>query len=229
MAQISRADAEQIMREAGWLTQVPEDFREEVLRRSILMRFAAGEAIYNVGDPLGGLYGLVCGTVSIDIAPVGVLPQLVALGAPGHWIGEGCFIDRVPRRLDLRALGEATMFNLPLNMLDQMAARDPDVMHHITVLLMEGVKLLVRVVHDLQKPEADRRIAAVLHRASRIGERPIPLTQAEVGVMANTSRKQVNGALKRFCEAGWLEHSYRTITVINVAALGRFADGDDAA
>lgn len=226
MAQVSRAVAERIMNDTGWLPRVPEGFRAEVLRRSILMHFSAGEVIYRVGDPPGGLYGLVSGTIGINMADAGALPRLVMLGIPGHWTGEGGFLTRTPRRIDLRAVVETNVFHLPLDVLDQMAARDPDVVHHIATLLVVSVEFLMRMVHDLQVPEVDRRIASVLHRTSWIGEVPIPLSQAELGVMANASRKQVNAALKRFTEAGWLQHSYRTITVTDVSALRRFAEGD---
>ena len=57
---------------------------------------------------------------------------------------------------------------------------------------------------------------------------PIPLAQSELAVMANVSRKQVNGALKRFAAAGWLQRSYRSITIRDVEALRRLADGDGA-
>lgn len=227
MAQISRAAAERVMSETGWLTKVPEAFRAEVLRRSILTHFKAGEAVFHLGDQPGGVYGLVTGTVSINVAPAGALPQLIMLGVPGHWTGEGGFLTRTPRRMDLRAVVPTTLLHLPLEAMDQMAARDPDVMHHITSMLVVSVEFLLEVVHDLQKPDADRRIASVLHRSTWIGTLPIPLTQAEVGIMANASRKQVNAALKRFAQAGWLDHSYRNIVVTNAAALRAFAAGED--
>lgn len=216
------------MHDAGWLARVPEGFRAEVLRRSILMHFSAGETIYRVGDPPGGLFGLVSGTMSINMAVAGALPRLVMLGIPGHWTGEGGFLTRTPRRIELRAVVETTVFHLPIEVMDQMAARDIDVVHHIATLLVVSVEFLMRMVHDLQKPDVDRRVASVLHRTSWIGEVPIPLSQAELGVMANASRKQVNATLKRFTEAGWLENSYRSITVNDVVALRRFAEGDDA-
>lgn len=216
------------MHDAGWLARVPEGFRAEVLRRSILMHFSAGETIYRVGDPPGGLFGLVSGTMSINMAVAGALPRLVMLGIPGHWTGEGGFLTRTPRRIELRAVVETTVFHLPIEVMDQMAARDIDVVHHIATLLVVSVEFLMRMVHDLQKPDVDRRVASVLHRTSWIGEVPIPLSQAELGVMANASRKQVNATLKRFTEAGWLENSYRSITVTDVVALRRFAEGDDA-
>lgn len=226
MRQISRVEADTIMGERGWLPLLPKAFQTAVLQRSILQQFAPGETVFRLDDPAGGVYGLVAGTVSISLAPAGATPRLILLGAPGYWTGEGCFLTRQPRRGELRALVETTMLHLPLDALDQLAARDPAVVHHVAVMLMMNVEFLFRVIHDLQKPEADRRIASVLQRTTWIGETPIPLTQNEVGIMANASRKQVNAAIKRFSEAGWLSNTYRSITITNPGALRRFAEGD---
>ncbi|MDI9846753.1 Crp/Fnr family transcriptional regulator [Rhodoblastus sp. 17X3] len=228
MRAVSKARAEQIMSERGWLPLVPEAFRTEVLRRSVLMRFAPGDTVFRLGDPAGGIYGLVTGTVSISFAQTGATPRLILLGIPGHWTGEGCFLTRKPRRAEIRAVVKTTMLYLPLDSMDQMAARDPTVVHHVALLLMMTVEILFRVIDDLQRPDVDRRIASVLQRTTWIGEAPIPLTQSEVGVMANASRKQVNAALKRFSEAGWLTNTYRSIHITDPEALRRFAGGDGA-
>ena len=228
MGPISRASAEQLMSERGWLPLVPEAFRAEVLRRSALLHFAPGQPVFHLGDPPGGIYGLVAGTVSVSLAPAGSTPRLILLGVPGHWTGEACFLTRKPRRGELRAVVETTMLHLPLDAMDQMAACDPEVVHHIALILMMSVEFLFRVIHDLQKPEADRRIASVLQRTTWIGEVPIPLTQSDVGIMANASRKQVNAALRRFSEAGWVRNNYRSITITDPGALRRFAEGDGA-
>ncbi|CAH1692733.1 transcriptional regulator, Crp/Fnr family [Hyphomicrobiales bacterium] len=226
MRQISRAEAEQIMSGCGWLPLLPEAFRSEVLRRSTLMHFGPGESVFRLDDPAGGIYGLVTGTVSVSLAPAGATPRLILLGVPGHWTGEGCFLTRKPRRGELRAVVETTMLHLPLDAMDQMASRNPEVVHHVALMLMMSVEFLFRVIHDLQKPEADRRIASVLQRTTWIGEVPIPLTQNEVGIMANASRKQVNAAIRRFAEAGWVTNTYRSITITDPGALRRFAEED---
>lgn len=221
-----KAKAEQIVSSTGWLSPQPAAFRTEVLRRTILEKYAPNEVVYRVGDELGGIYGLISGTVAIRIAPSMAMPLLVHLGAPGWWTGEGCFISRQPRRLEMRAVGEICMLHLPLDAMDQIAARLPQATMCFANILMMNVDLLIRIVHDLQKPEAAKRIASILRRAGSLGDQPIPVSQIELGAMANTSRKQANAALQRFERAGWVSYSYRSIKIINPEALGRFADED---
>lgn len=224
---IKRANAEAILRGSGWLSLQPAAFQEEVLRRSILLHFPAGEVIYRFGDDLGGIFGLAEGTLTINTAPPDRTPQLIHIGALGAWTGEGCFLTRQPRRLELRALVETWMMHLPLDQMDQMAAADPTVTRNFSHILMASVDVLIRVVHDLQIPDTAQRIASVLRRATWIGDRPIPLTQGEIGTMANASRKQVNAALARFVQLGWVKTDYRSITILEVDKLGRFASGEE--
>lgn len=223
---INRDKAETILRQSGWLSLEPPAFQDEVLRRSILLRFPAGEVVYRFGDELGGIFGLVDGALTVNTAPPACIPRLIHIGAPGAWTGEGCFLTRQPRRIELRALIETWMMHLPLGHMDQMAAADPGVVRNFSHILMASAEVLIRVIHDLQKPDAARRIASVLQRATWIGEKPIPLTQSEIGVMANASRKQVNAVLARFSEAGWVKTDYRSITILDVEQLRRFAAED---
>jgi CRP-like cAMP-binding protein len=223
METISREKAEEILSGAGWLPLVPEHFRAEVLRRAMLKQYASGEATYHFGDPIGGIYGLVAGTVAINTSPSTAAPRLIHIGSPGFWTGEGSFLTRQPRRIEMRALVPTTMMHLPLDAMDQMAMHDPNAVRYFALILMVNVDTLIRIVHDLQHADAAQRIAAVLHRATWGVERPVPLSQAELGVMANASRKRVNAVLQRFANAGWITNTYRAITVLDADALSRFA------
>jgi CRP-like cAMP-binding protein len=215
------------MSESGWLSLLPSAFREEVLRRSILLHFSPGQVVFRVGDPVGGMYGLVHGILAINTAPATDTPRLIHLGVPGAWTGEGCFMTRQPRRGEMRALTDTWMMHLPLDAMDKMAARNPELIRFFAICTVLTFDLLVRIIHDLQKPKVDRRIAAVLQRLTWVGPVPIPLTQAELGVMVNASRKQVNATLQRFAADGWITNTYHTITINDAESLRRFASEDD--
>jgi CRP/FNR family cyclic AMP-dependent transcriptional regulator len=222
---IKRDVAESILRQNGWLSYQPEAFRSEVLRRSVLLHFSPGEAIYHFGDDLGGIYGLVSGVVTVNTAPQDEAPRLIHMGVPGAWTGEDSYLIRQPRRLELRALEETWLMHLPLEQMDQMTSADPSVIRNFCQNLMHGVEVLIRIIHDLQTLDPDRRIASVLQRMTWSSERVLA-TQTEIGTMASVSRRQVNAALKRFAENGWVNTSYGSITVLNAEQLRRFAAED---
>lgn len=223
---MTREKADLIMRKGVWLSHVSEAFRNDVLRRALLLKFAPGETVFRYGDPVGGIYGLVTGTLVINTAPPDATPRLIHLGVPGAWTGEGCFMTGQPRRGEMRAFTEIWMMHLPLDTMEQMAARDPNAIRAFGIISILGFDVLIRIIHDLQKREASRRIASVLQRMTWIGDTPIPLSQADLGIMTNTSRQQVNAALQRFVQAGWVQHTYRSITVTNSQALRKYSEED---
>ncbi|WP_322009348.1 Crp/Fnr family transcriptional regulator [Paraburkholderia sp. J12] len=227
MIELDRLDAAQIMTRNGWLARLPVEFQREVLARAILYRFSPRETIYRFGDPPGGIYGLVSGTVTVNTAPPTKAPRLVHLGVPGTWTGEGGFLTRQPRRIELCAATDALLLHVPLSVMDEMAAHDPEVVRYVSLILMMTVDVMIHVIHDLQIRDTTRRIAAVLARANWSGKGNVPLSQTELGLMANASRKQVNAALQYFSGAGWITNSYRAITVLDTDSLRDFSVDPD--
>ena len=95
--------ARDILSSIGWLSRQPESFQDEVFRRLVPVRYAAGDIIYRQGDPLGGIYGVVSGTVIASVAPGKSVPHILHILTPRGWTGEGSFLSREPRRIELRA------------------------------------------------------------------------------------------------------------------------------
>ncbi len=222
---VNLAKARSILTSVGWLSRQPDTFQTEVLRRVELMHFAPGEVIYKLGDPLGGVYGLVEGAVAVTTSPPIAVPRLFHIGAPGSWIGEGAYLSREPRRVGMQAASDTWLMHLPLEAMDQMEKHDPSVVRRFNQILLINLDILVRAFYDLHKPDPFQRIASALRRISQVDGARIPLSQTELGLISNTSRKQVNAALQRFEDVGWLKKRYRSITITNLESLGQFADG----
>jgi len=219
--------ARDILSSVGWLSRQPEDFQDELFRRSMPVRYAAGDVIYRIGDPLGGIYGIVSGAVIASVAPGRSVPHILHMLIPGGWTGEGPFLSREPRRLELRAALDTHAVYLPLEAMDQMAARDPQALRCFVQILMFNLDVVLRASYDLQDPDEQRRIARALRRVMTLENTPIPLAQAALGMLANTSRKTVNAALQRFEKSGWVKRGYRSITITNMKRLAQFAESGD--
>jgi CRP/FNR family transcriptional regulator, cyclic AMP receptor protein len=223
MRELTLTEAKQIVGSRGWLAHLPQAFRERVLDAAVLMTFSPNEPVFRFGDPLGGIYGLARGSVTINASPSNETPRLIQLGIPGAWAGEGCFMTGQPRRVEIRALSEAWLMHVPLREMERLASLDAKAVRAFAAISIFSIDMLFRIVHDLQKRSASRRIASTLDRAAWNGNEPIPLSQADIGIMANASRQQVNAALQRFEKAGWLTNAYRSIAINDVEALRRFA------
>lgn len=216
-----------LLTRVGWLSRQPEAFQEKVLSGLVLRHYAAGETVYRLGGPIGGVYGLVSGSVIVTTAPPHASPRLFHYATAGSWIGEGPFLSREPRRVGLAAVLETWMAYLSLETMDRIAAEDPVAARRFAQILLINTDILVRAFCDIQNPDENRRIAATLCRIGGANDIPIPLTQSELGLMSNASRKQVNSALKHFSEKGWISKSYRTVILHDITGLQAFASGGE--
>jgi len=224
MPSFLRANAENIVCQRGWLSKMPETFRTRLLDNALLLKFEPGQVIFQPGDPAGGIYGLVTGTVIVRTAPASMTPRLIHIAVPGGWAGEDSFLTGQPRRIQLVAQSETWAMHVTLEKMEQMALADPQTIRAFGAISVMSADSLLRIVHDLQKKNVSARIASVLHRMCWTPNAPVTVSQENLSIIANTSRKQVNSTLQRFADAGWLEINYRSITIINPSALQRHAE-----
>ncbi len=224
MAYMSRENAENIVCQRGWLSKMPETFRKRLLQHALLLKFEAGQIIFQPGDPAGGIYGLVAGTVVVSTAPPDSKPRLIHIALPGGWTGEDSFMTGQPRRIELVAQSNTWVMHVPLENMEDMAIHAPENIRAFGVISILSSDSLLRIVHDLQKKSVSARIASVLHRICWTSSTPVCVSQENLSIIANTSRKQVNSTIQQFVAAGWIEISYRSITVINPSALRQYSE-----
>ncbi|EKF63871.1 transcriptional regulatory protein [Serratia plymuthica A30] len=105
-----------------------------------------------------------------------------------------------------------------------MVALNPNDIRAFGTISILASDSLLRIVHDLQKKDVSARIASALHRMSWATDSPVTVSQENLSLITNTSRKQVNSVIQRFVEEGWVETSYRAITVTNPAALRQYSE-----
>lgn len=221
-----RKYAETIVGQRGWLSRTADDFRALLLENAELLKYKPGHVIFAKGDPAGGIYGLVSGTLGIIAAPPYSTPRLIDIAVAGDWIGEESFISGKPRRIGLVAQNETWVFHVSLERMEQMAIQDANNMRAFGVMSILAADSMLRLVHDLQKKSASARVASALHRICWATRTPVTLSQESLGTITTTSRKQVNAIIKRFVDEGWIETGYRSITVLDPAALKNHADED---
>ena len=102
----------EIMRNKGWLSHTPKRFQNEILARSSFCEFKAGHQIYNVGDPPGGMYGLIDGGLAIAVANGERVFDFAHFASAGSWFGEASAFTDMPRRVGLRCTRQSSLLHL---------------------------------------------------------------------------------------------------------------------
>lgn len=216
-----------ILSDYGWLSLASSDFRQSVLDRLTIRKLAGGEALFRAGDREGGLWAIVAGGVRFELPGPQLAPGLTHVATPGFWFGEAPLIGRTPRLFDAYAAGPSVFATVSLSdfraLLDEDAAR----WQWIALLASMNRDLAMGVAADLLLQNPRQRVIAVLLRLSgwRTGPHlppnlaPIHLSQQQLGQISNLSRTVVSAALRDLEERGLIVIGYRSIDVLEGAAL----------
>lgn len=203
----------------GWLAVTPPVFRDQVLSRCILRNAEKGQRLFGRGDPPGGLWGLVSGTVAIEVES-GQETFLGHFAGPGYWIGAGPTITGQDRSVGVVATRASRLLLLPSASFREIAAVDPEAWRWLAVLPMMQSLLAMGVAQDLMiRRPRDRLIAILLRLAACRGPfakadpEVITSTQDEIAAMANLSRTATGKILRELEAIGCLSIGYRSICI----------------
>jgi CRP-like cAMP-binding protein len=224
---MDKTEALQLMSTHGWLSRRPMLFREEIVRRSRLRSFAAGESLYNYGDGLNGMFGVISGQMLVRVPPA---DSIITVVNPGHWLGDATALMREPRWVSLTAGSPLTVLHLSQADFDEMA-RDAENCRHFAINTAESLAEAVNVVANLTQPDSEVRVAQRLltfmgvHGEAR--QSAFSFSQGDLATMCGLSRQTMSKVLAGLVARGIIALHYRRIEVIDVAALQQLAIHDD--
>jgi CRP/FNR family transcriptional regulator, cyclic AMP receptor protein len=210
--------AARIAETIGWLSRQPEGFRAEVIRRSHLRRFEAGEFLYHAGDPPGGVYGLAEGVLTITL-PDG---QIVTVKRPGFWVGETAAMRRQNRIVTLGVAVRSYVLYLPLAEFERMIA-DPAHCRLFATISIEHLDEALSIIGYLMANDPTVRVAGrllMLAQAQAVPEgSAMRLTQSDLAQMCGVSRQTVNKVLTGLGARNVVAAKYGMLTIVNARHL----------
>jgi CRP/FNR family cyclic AMP-dependent transcriptional regulator len=227
LRRVDKTEALQLMTQHGWLSRRPMVFREEVVRRSRLRHYEAGESLYNYGDGLSGMFGLISGQMLMRVPPADTIVNVLR---PGQWVGDATGFIREQRWVSLIAGSQLHVLHLPQAEFDDMV-RDAENCRHFAANTAESLAEAVTVVANLTQPDSEVRVAQRLltfmgvHGATR--QEAFGFSQADLATMCGLSRQTMSKVLAGLAARGIIALHYRRIEVIDVAALQQLAIHDE--
>jgi CRP/FNR family transcriptional regulator, cyclic AMP receptor protein len=229
----NRNDAERLISTTGWLAHCPSALRRDLVSRARLVSFAKDATIYRVEDEPSGIYGLVDGQLRIEFDVFETGEQVAFIVKPGSWVGVASVIHRRQRALTVNCASASTLLFLPIAEFEVLA-KDADNMREFAKLAIENNDMMLSAARDLMNSDIRARIASRLIAISggadvgyeEDGYGQIAITQADLAMVCNVSRKTVNQELAQLENMGVLSRAYRKLFVTDANALQRIAKGD---
>ncbi len=214
--------AHAIVSREGWLSFTPPLFRQTVLARCKLEALKAGATVYSVGDPPGGMYGLVRGHFALSVAPGERGPYVAHFARPGTWFGEAAAFTGQPRRIGLAVTRDSKLLHLPLPAIREIVAADPGAWQFFGLASILHIDVAVGAVDDLLIRDHVKRSIAVLLRLGGCryltppGSSPIDfdLSQEDFAVLTNLARTTAGAVLRTLEGSGHVKVAYRRVSIL---------------
>lgn len=211
----------------GWLSRTPKPFQGQVLQRCLLRKFEPGASIFRKGDPPGGLFGLLSGSLAVDIAPSERGPNMAYFLRPGAWFGGAPAFTGQPRQVDLRATRTTELLYLPLHAINAIIAADSMAWRYFALVGFANLEIAISVCDDLMiRDHTKRFVAMLLHLGGcrlatppGVGPVEIDVGQAELAIMANVARTTAGATLRRLARIGHIDMAYRRIRIADPDGL----------
>ena len=180
--------------------------------------YDVGQLIYMQGTEALQFYYIISGTVKCFISSAHGDERTLTIHQTGDLIGEASFFDRKPRVSSAVATTPCTLITIDRPHLEQVFSQHPDLAINMLEYLARTIRLLSTHV-DGTFLRADQRIARHLFSHPVASDGLIRCTHEEVGSSVGVSRVTVSRVLGEFERQGILETGYRTVKIIDYAAL----------
>jgi CRP/FNR family transcriptional regulator, cyclic AMP receptor protein len=226
MVRHDRESAASVLRQAAWLRGYAPELAEQLLAEGRLVHRAIGEWAQAEGDDRGGLFVVVTGLLHSYFAADAEREVMIGLVGPGAMLGHATRFSGGPRLVTAVCVQPTLLLELSEAALDRVAEQRPELWRALADFAYANLRSILRMAADLISLAPRQRLAArLLAAAEAQGSTEICLSQELLGEMTGLTRKTVNHHLGVLEREGLVETGYGRISLRDIAALGRVAQG----
>jgi len=217
-----------ILASQGWFAQRSPQTRARLGTIAKLRSFAKDDRIYLAGDKPNGMFGLVSGSLNISIPRADGEDYTLHRAGAGFWFGDLALFSQGPRLVSVHAAEPALMVQLPAPDLRRLVDEDPRLYADFYALTYANFRTAFQIISNLALSSTDKRLAdrLLLEVETRgDGDGWISISQTELASLTAVSLPTLKRVMRRFADAGLINHGYARIQVLNREALARLCRG----
>jgi CRP/FNR family cyclic AMP-dependent transcriptional regulator len=208
----------------GWFAQRSPQTRARLGAIAKLRRFEKDDRIYLFGDPPNGMFGLISGSLNISIPRADGEDYTLHRASTGFWVGDLALFSQGTRLISVHAAEPTLMVQLPAPDLRRLAEEDPRLYADFYALTYENVRTMFHIISNLAIASTDKRLAdRLLLELETCGDKEgwISISQSELASLTAVSLPTLKRVMRRFADAGLINHRYARIQVLSREALAR--------
>jgi len=204
---------------------------EEVFHDAARRRFGKGAIVFSEGDVSNRVVLVVSGRLKVSVSSDDGREVVLGYRERGDLLGEFTAIDGQPHLASVTAVEPTEALVLPadrfLAALEERPAAAMELLRSVIVRLRDADRKRL----EIASLDAAGRLARRLVELAELHGEPadggiritLPITQQELAGWVGTSREAVSKALHRLRERGLIDVQRRSITVLDLEGLRRWA------
>jgi CRP-like cAMP-binding protein len=217
-----------VLRKTPLFADLADNEMGYIADRAVSRRFSAGKMIFSEGDACPGLWVVESGKVKIFKSAASGREQVLTFEGPGGSIAELPVFDGGAYPASATAVADSTLLFVSKEDFRLLCLKSPEVALKVLRVVGKRLRSLVAIIEELSFSTVRHRLAALLLRLARDGERTphgvevaLPANQQEIAAQIGTVRELVSRGLSRLQAAGTIEIEGRRIVIRDLKALER--------
>lgn len=195
--------------------------------RVVPRKYAAGQIVFNEGDPCSGLYIVASGHIRVFKASANGREQVLNIDGPGSSVAELPVFDGGNYPASVAAVDEAVLLFVSKEDFRDLCLAHPQVALKVLRIVGARLRRLVGIIEELSFTTVRHRLAALLVRlAHRDGEKTatgiaftLPDNNQEIASQIGTVRELVSRNLSRLQSEGIIDIDDRKVTIRDLKRL----------
>lgn len=209
------------LREIPAFHSLPDDQIHSLAAVTVRRHYAPGQIIFMEGEQASSLWFVFQGRVKIIKQSLNGRVQGLCLMNRGKCFGSCPLFDMEKNPATAQALDDVTLYVLPEDALQQLKARDPQLVKALLHIYSQRLEHLARVSEVLGSwTVSDRINDCLLTYANRDSQQPtVELTHEKLAALSGTVREVVTRHLSLLEDEGIVRNESGRITILNIDAL----------
>ncbi|WP_269521004.1 Crp/Fnr family transcriptional regulator [Alteromonas sp. BMJM2] len=212
-----------VLTSSSWFSSLPALLQSELLGKTRLKHFKAGQQLHAKGEDGVGFYGICEGRLRVTTIGVDGSEMLFALLGPGTWFGEISMFDNLPRTHDNFCETDSTIAVIPKNAFNELLKKFPELYPYFARLLCARVRSAFQFIDSstglsLKHQLVKRLLMLTTSYGQHVPENSaitLTLSQESLAQMINSCRQTVNRLLGELQQEGLVLLHYGKITIPN--------------
>lgn len=213
----------------NWLDDLSSDVRAAVIAESRIRTYPDGAVLYRQGDITSEFFQIVSGEIRKFVLKEDGQEVLLYIYSQGDMVADSSAIDRDPFPVTIATRGATALRVWHVDDLNYLRRSYPQIDAGLALQTSRRLRSTLLLIEELLTlpvgPRIASRIASLadLHLATSGGV-DLDLSQADLALMAGTTRQSVNHTVHELKRLGLIETSYGKILVKDLEGLRRYID-----